>query len=346
MFVVQSLAPRALFKLEPDEVILDKKESLHYAKKGVWKDASSQRGKIMSVLLSPDSQNADDAVAQWQEGDEALLVSVYGGVGGKRREPNASIGGIYFGHFAYGTARVSHEPLANELRFDIVYHQVFTNNLYGLVPGNLHWTRYMGDRQWGFLGLRPVADILLRLNCFTDDYKVYDRQYSVLDMLAWTLESMMVRYRIGDGTGGTYMTAANNCAQDSNQALYATIKNFDRGFKSRPQIQQWLQDFPEQTQRVEDLLKLGEALRGKLLPFRSARADWSYQIENLGSNLSESHVSNLLRGLASWRTLLPCVAFKTISQVFLEHGATAWVLRTNQCGGDEPDIEPLAPFPC
>jgi predicted Abi (CAAX) family protease len=203
----------------------------------------------------------------------------------------------------------------------------------------------MGDRQWGFLGLRPVADILLRLDSFTDDYQVYDEQYSVLDMLAWTLESMTARYRIGDGTGGTYMTAANNCSQDSNQALYATIQNFNKGFKSRPQVQQWLQDYPEQAERVEALLQLGEALRGKLLPFRSARADWSYHIEDLGSNLSESTFTNLMRGLASWRTLLPNVAFKAISRVFLEQGATAWLLRTNQCGGDEPDIEPLAPFP-
>ncbi len=346
IFVVQSLAPRALFKLEPEQVVLDKKEALHFAKKGVWKDAASQRRKIASVLLSPNSQNADDAVTQWQEGDKALLVSVYGGVGGKRREPNASYGNIYFGHFTYGTARVIREPLSDELRFDIVYHQVFTNNLYGLVPGNLHWTRYMGDRQWGFLGLRPVADILLKIDCFTEDYKVYDEHYSALDMLAWTLESMTARYRIGDGTGGTYMTAANNCAQDSNQAMYATIKKFDNTFKSRPQVKQWLQDYPEQVDRFEKLLQLGDALRGKLLPFGAARADWSYNIEDLGSNLSESTISNLARGLASWRTLLPCVAFKAISHVFLEYGATAWVLRTNQCGGDEPDIEPLAPFPC
>ncbi len=346
VFVVQALAPRALFSLEPDETILDKKEALKYAKKGVWKDAPAYRRKTTSVLLSPKSQTIEEAVAQWQEGDKALLVTVYGGVGGKRREPNASYGGIYFGHFAYGTARVIREPLSGELRFDIVYHQVFTNNLYGLVPGNLHWTRYMGDRQWGFLGLRPVADILLKLDAFTDDYEVYDQSYSVLDMLAWTLESMTARYRIGDGSGGTYMTAANNCAQDSNQALYATIMNFDSAFKTRPRIKQWLEDFPQQVDRFERLLTLGEKLRGKLLPFGSARADWSYHIENLGSNLSESTMTTLVRGVASWRTLLPCVAFKAISQVFIEQGASAWVLRTNQIGGDEPDIEPLAPFPC
>jgi len=50
-------------------------------------------------------------------------------------------------------------------------------------------------------------------------------------------------------------------------------------------------------------------------------------------------------GLAvrSWRTVLPSVAVRTVVDVFLDHGAAAWVLRTNQLGGDDPTIAPFVP---
>ncbi|MCY7282393.1 MAG: hypothetical protein LH679_02920 [Cyanobacteria bacterium CAN_BIN43] len=34
----------------------------------------------------------------------------------------------------------------------------------------------------------------------------------------------------------------------------------------------------------------------------------------------------------------------TIVQVFLEQGASVWVLRTNQVGGNDPDIAPINPM--
>ena len=344
VFVVQSLAPRALFRLEPEQVVLGDKEAKTYLKKQAWENAGAHKGKIQSVLLSPRAEDAEAAVSEWQEGDEALIASVYGGITGRKQEPYAVMGRYYFGHFSYGTARVIREPLSGELRFDIVYHQVYTNNIDGLIPGRLHWSRYMGDRQWGFLGFRPVADILLKLDAFCEPYDLAWGSGSALEAVAETLEIMTARYRTGDGTGGTYVAASNNCAQDSNQALYAAIKNWDDTFKAHPPVRAMIRRHPAQAEKFERLLELGKALRGKLLPFGTARADWEYQIEDLGSNLQEGTFSNLMRGLGSWRTIMPAVASKTVAQVFVEHGASAWVLRTNQVGGNDPDIEPLAPF--
>jgi predicted Abi (CAAX) family protease len=42
--------------------------------------------------------------------------------------------------------------------------------------------------------------------------------------------------------------------------------------------------------------------------------------------------------------MLPRLASDTVLKVFLEHGASALVLRTNQVGGRRPEIEPLAPL--
>ncbi len=44
-----------------------------------------------------------------------------------------------------------------------------------------------------------------------------------MDAIRGNLEQMTARYRIGDGRGATYVAAANNCAQDYSQALYAAI---------------------------------------------------------------------------------------------------------------------------
>ena len=345
IFVVQSLAPRELLRLQPEQVVLGKKETIRYLKKGVWGKEATQKGRVSSVLLDPNRQDGAEAVANWREGDQALIASVYGGITGRTPEPYAVMGKYYFGHFSYGTARVVREPLADELRFEIEYHQVYTNNIDGLISGALHWSRYLGDRQWGFAGFRPISDIVLKLDSFTEPYDLPTMRRSPLEAVVNTLELMTARYRIGDGTGGTYVGPANNCSQDSNQALYATIKRVDDLYRTRPDFQMMLKQNPDEEDRLEELIKLGKRLRGKLMPFGSARADWEYHLENLGSNLEDGMVANLWRGVFSWRTILPAYAAYTIARVFVEQGASAWVLRTNQIGGDEPNIEPLPPFP-
>lgn len=70
----------------------------------------------------------------------------------------------------------------------------------------------MGDRSFGWLGLRPVSDTLVELDEFTGDYETADGwKRSPLDQVIQRLEIMAARYRIGDGTGGTFVGPANNC---------------------------------------------------------------------------------------------------------------------------------------
>lgn len=80
----------------------------------------------------------------------------------------------------------------------------------------------------------------------------------------------------------------------------------------------------------------------RLQPFGSPRADWESNEFNLGTTLEDEPFRNLWTGLGSWRTLLPRKASDTIIRVFLEYGASVWVLRTNQIGGHDPDIEPIS----
>lgn len=342
-FVVQALRPRRLVQLRPDRVIASARQGRRHVRRESWGNLVKKKGTAESVLIAPKSVSEEDAIARWRLGDQALVVHVYGGIGGEKREPAAK-GPVYFGHFAYGIATVVREPLSRELQFDIHYHQVYTHNRRGLVAGTLDWSLYMGDRQWGFAGTRPVSDILIKLPAYTEPFDFNGRAWAAIDDLRIELELMTARYRIGDGTGVTYVGPANNCAQDSNQAMYASAAHLEAAvITHRTTLKVWEADNPAQAQQLQQLLNLRRAIQQELLPFGSARADWADEQESLGSNLSDFPLKTLGRGLLSWRTMLPRKASDTITQLCLRHGAALWVLRTNQIGGHEPAIEPIAP---
>ncbi|BAZ16197.1 hypothetical protein NIES4071_80720 [Calothrix sp. NIES-4071] len=341
-FVVRSLAPRALLQLKPERQIVGEDAVKHYLKKESWNNLAVQKGNISSVLLCNDSGNIQSEQT-WREGDRALLLHNYGGIGGRKTEAAAK-GPVYFGHFAYGVATVVREPLTGELRFDIVYHQIYTQNIDGVIAGTLHWSRFLGDRQYGWAGIRPTCDILLKFEPFTGHFETTEGTvYSPLDQMIRQLEIMAARYRIGDGTGGTYVGAANNCSQDSNQALYAALRQITQAIRSHSLIDEWMQQRPEQADNLTQLEELGKKLKRQLLPLGS-RADWQKPGKSLGSSLEDDPIKNLVTGLLSWRAILPRVANDTVAETFLKLGATAWVLRTNQIGGSNPDIEPVAPI--
>ena len=344
VFVVTAIAPRSLLRLQPHRVISSARAGARWIKKAAWADLARKKGAIASVLISPGHNTLQQALTDWKAGDLALLVHVYGGIGGRQAEP-AVKAPLYFGHFAYGMATVVQEPLTDELRFDITYYQIYTHNSHGLIAGALHWSRYMGDRQWGILGLRPVCDNLVKFPPYTQPFDLDGEQHAALEGLIYQLETMAARYRIGDGSGGTYIGPANNCAQDSNQALYASIKRLaDVIASNQDYFNDWQQRYPNQADRYQQLLSLRQTLQKTLLPFGGPRADWADGKAMLGSTLEEYPLKTIGRGLVSWRTMLPRVASNTVTKAFLDQGAVLWVLNTYQVGGEDPDIEPIEPL--
>jgi predicted Abi (CAAX) family protease len=345
-FVVQALAPRSLFRLQPDRVVFGKKNSYRYIRQESWANAVAQKGRISSVLCvgNRHSEQIQSAIDDWKVGDRALLLHVYGGIGGKKKEPAAATP-LFFGHFAYGLATVIRDPLSQELRFEIQYYQVYAHNPDGLTAGTLHWSRYMGDRQFGWLGSRPTCDISIKFEPFTGYFDINGMRRSALSNMLSQLEAMTSRYRIGDGTGATYVGPANNCAQDSNQALFASIRSLSQAIaNNQTLLQTWLDRNSAQAQRYQQLLDVKVKLYRKLQSLGSPRADWENNEFNLGTTLEDEPLLNLWFGLGSWRTLLPRKASDTIVRVFLEQGASVWVVRTNQVGGQDLDIEPISPM--
>ena len=117
----------------------------------------------------------------------------------------------------------------------------------------------------------------------------------------------------------------------------------ENAIAANPDLAEWLKNNPEQAQRFEQLVKLGNSINRRLLPFGTARADWQNNLEMLGISIEDDPIAALLRGLLSWRTMLPRLASETIAKRFLLQDASIWILRTNQVGGYDPDIEPIAP---
>ncbi|MGB3135178.1 MAG: CAAX protease, partial [Nodosilinea sp.] len=345
-FVVQALGPRALFRLQPQRVVFGgAKAAYRYIRQESWADVVAQKGKIGSVLCAAGDDGRPEAIAaaidQWQVGDRALILHTYGGIGGNHKEP-AAFSPIFFGHFAYGRAEVVHDPLADERRFEIRYYQVYAHNIDGLIAGTIHWSRYQGDRQRGWLGTRPTCDILVKLDAFSRYYDFDDERRSPLARMEAHLQAMTARYRIGDGTGGTFVGPSNNCSQDSNQALFASLQSTNLSLYRHADA--LLDKQPSRAASLRQLATFGKDLKDTLQPLGGLRPDWEKNEFNLGSSIEDEPLRNLVMGLGSWRTVFPRKASDVVVHKFLKYGASAWVLRTSQVGGHNPDIEPIAPM--
>ena len=344
-FVVRAIAPRAMLKPDAQRRVAHSRQSYRYVRKEAWSDLLARKGTASSVGLEPgDVSQTSFGDGGWREGERALLIHVFGGVGGVQREA-AAAGPVYLGHFAYGEVHVVRDALSGELRFDIVYYQVYAHNEDGLIAGVQHWSRYMGDRQFGWLGERPVCDILLRHDGFTSDFQLDPHTSAcVLSALGVHLEVMAQRYRIANGTGCAYVGPANNCAQDSNRAMFAVVGDIQQAVSDAHAVTAWKVQYPEAAARYERLQRLVKSLRPKLQTFGGPRRDWTHNEFTMGSTLEDHPLQQVILALGSWRMALPRFASDTIVKTFLDNGARAQVLFYDQVGGTHPEIEPIAPL--
>jgi predicted Abi (CAAX) family protease len=351
LFIVQALQPRSLIRLKPDQTLLGERAGLNYIHHHQWQEIT--KGTIKTVLVNPKATQTKQALEQWKEGDRALLIHLFGGIGGNKAEHNP-IPGTITGHFAYGLADVVRDRFTQELQFKIRYFQVYSHNPDGIIAGVNSWANYMGNLQRGWLGTRPVADVLIKWDALTQDYDFGGIKLSPMWELQQQLALMMARYRIGDGTGAALVTPALSCIQDSSQAVYRTIKSIEAQINAQPAIQTWLKAHPDhlQTQRFQQLAQFSKALERDLVPLGMVRSDWRSglisgslkQADRLAGIRSDfMRQDSWWTQLLSWRTVLPKVAHDQMTSLFLHHGAALWFLRTNQVGGWDGDIAPLAP---
>jgi predicted Abi (CAAX) family protease len=341
IFIVESIQPRSLLSIagKLDREPIKNDDRLDYFDRQHWQNTPQRKGQLERVGFAPRQTP--------KLGDKALLIHSFGGIDGK----TADIPGVWqtvTGHFAYGMATVVQDDFTRELQWDINYNQIYAHNPDGIVAGKQDWATYMGNLQRGWLGTRPVADLLITYPPVTEDYDFGGIKISPLAELQQQLHLFAARYRTGDGTGNTSVNPGSSCVQDANQALYVTIQRLTDRIHSQPQIQTWLTAHPQdpQTQRFQKLQALSTELQQNLTPLGIVRSDWrqnATKLVGINQNSSFKISSNPLIGLMSWRTMFPRGAQDGMGKMFSRLGAGMWFLNTFQVGGVNPDIVPIAP---
>lgn len=343
MFAVRAIAPRRLFELTPQTTITGPDQALNYVNFGNWRNTRDRKGTTQSVLITP-KPTVD--VADWQVGDQLLVIHLFGGIGGDQAE-SRSVPGTVTGHYAYGVGEVVLEPLTQTPRLQIIYNQVYSHNPQGIVAGRSLWAEYAGNLQRGWLGTRPISDVLVKIPALSHVYQFGEVTLNPFAEFQRELVVMMARYRTGDGTGAAIVTPAQSCVQDSSQALYETIRVIRNQLDTNPEVSDWLASHPDdpQTRLFQELISLGKSMQRELVPLGITRLDWHENANVLEGIESRdrplTNTSNPINNLLSWRTVIPRVAHDSISAILLNHDAEMWFLRTNQVGGQDPAILPL-----
>jgi predicted Abi (CAAX) family protease len=317
VFTVQAIQPRALLAITAQEEIRDTAAGLDFIRSGNWSTPLSRRGSLHSRALLPDGE----APLRWRVGERALLMHLFGGIGGDDGEPTPAW--TTTGHFSFGEAEVVRDAISGEPRFAIRYHQIYANNPNGIVAGAQDWSAYAGSLQRGWVGTRPFSDLLVPMGD------------GALDAVALQAELIAARYRSGDGTGVALVTPATSCVQDSAQALWIAIR----------QLRQEASRTGGTNGDRLHLRQLGDALERLLTPFGRVRGDWSEnaaRISAVGAGGFQTS-QRTLDVLLSWRSLLPRRAHDSFAAAFLRAGLPLHVLRTNQIPGADPALEPVAP---
>lgn len=361
MFTVQALRPRSLFQLHPSQVVMGRSRALQYIRFHNWAETEQRKGNAQSVLVNHEVIPTEEAIAEWQAGFDAnspigtraLVIHLFGSRGGEGQLGERGVLGTYTGHFAYGLGEVIRDPFTQAPQFEVTYLQIYANNAPGIMSGASTWADYMGNLQRGRMGTHPVSDILVKLDTLTEDYQLGNTQFSPFRELLAELSLVAARYRIGDGSGSALISAATSCVQDSNQALYNTLRRLQQGIETTPEAVAWMKANPTapDTQRFQRLVRLGQDLYHQLTPLGVVRWDWDNNANViLGTqpqgefvNLSQLTIRNILTGLLSWRTALPRQGHDEIAILYLKNGANLWFLRPNQLGGNDTSIYPVAP---
>jgi predicted Abi (CAAX) family protease len=347
MFVVEAWEPRrALMVGKLNQIVCGIDNNFRAIYNTIWKRTRYKKGVVETFLLDPTIPNDQDEqsmISEWKIGDRFLVIHLFGGIGGDIVNEESFIG-LIPGHFAFGDAYIVTDDFTNELQFRIIHRQIYAHNHGGIISGPNMWSSYCGDLERGWFGTRPISDVIVKLDTISKTYKFGDNcSFCPLDEIVRELNEMSARYRSGDGDGSALVSSAHSCVQDSSQALFAALNETYRKVNNE-NISQWIQSNPEDP-HVEAFTKLQSLFNDidkYLTPF-GVRKDWAETAKGLRGTEKQNAVLSLVETIRTWRSVVPRRAHDRLAELFLNHGAKLWFIRTNQVGGFDPHIIPLAP---
>lgn len=322
---VAALEPRELFQVSADQMIRGKDSSVDYLRNENWRLEEQSKGQMTRTLLKPKAAGEKSPVLKnateeaFKLGDRTLLLHLFGGAVGAP----ATLG-VYLGHFSFGTAEVVKDEFTGENRFDVEYKQVYAHNRGGVTSGSQKWHAYMGDTERGYLYDRPVSDSIVQLPELFDD----SQGVAPFGALEQRLEEVMARYRSGQGEGASIVTAAQNCSQDSSQALYAAMSDWKKAIANGSMS--------------ATVTAVAEDLASHLTPMLGwAPREWRQTANN---EKVGAHELRWLPALKSPNTILPRKNLEKLTELALENQKSVLLVKTDVLGADNPQAVPLEPF--
>lgn len=344
VFTVDAIQPRALVRLQPDRRIIGAEAGFAFVHEQQWDHVSRHPGRLSRTWIQAAGDATAAPIPPWNVGDEALVLHLWGGMGGTNGELQDYDDLIGPGHFSFGLARVVRDSLSEEPILSLRYYQIYTHNTEGIVSSSVDWSAYMGNLRRGWLNLRTVSDVLVWFDPLSSSVAPdTELARSPLAELGLQSEVMMARYRSGDGTGYTKVGLSQSCVQDSAQALYITLGRLRKAARQQQEGATGLHH--------ETLSALAAGVFPLVAPTGEVRSDWAHNAAVLtdwpplepSSGASPFHRGALTDALLSRRTILPRRAQEDLARLLLQLGSDLWVLRTTQIPAAPPGVVPLAP---
>lgn len=309
--VVKGLEPRGLFRLQPDLLFIEEDASLRFLKYSNWVKNTSVKGQSSQIHLFPSKGDFRPEI-----GDKALVLHLFGAVAGRP--------GRMAGHFSFGVAEVVNDVFTGEPRLLVEYKQIYAHNVDGVISGSSQWHCYMGDTAIGKMEIRPVCDYLIFIPELFDD----SHGETAFSILEDRLAEMGARYRTGEGDGLSMVTSAQNCSQDSSQALYAAIIDSGAALKAG--------------KLPPDIKRLGSRLREHITPVLGL-VPWSWK--RTAKRLPPHPLKlRFLPALKSWKTILPRSNADGLAESVVRAGRPVILLRTEMIGSTDEKLKPAPPI--
>lgn len=349
VFSVKALEPRALLRVKPEWVVSGRKKSdlyfssVHHSK--------LVPGLARTTLLAP-GEDLDPKVPSevsshlertWPMGAMGLVFHIFGW----RESSSGGLSkfmGIVPGHFSFGLAEVVRDPFTGEKRFDIRYRQVYAHNPNGIVSGTLRWHAYMGDLERGWMYSLPVSDTVVRMQCL-DPYDFGGWKINPFLGFARELEKMTALYRCGAGQGVCMVRPDVSCVQDSNCALYSSLKVFDSTIASTGAVKKWLSGDPEDRdiKRFLELKVLVKEVERSITTLGIAQGKWREYLKNPLGARNSGPVRGILDALVSSGTAFPRSGHDSLTRVAVARSYPMMSFMSAMVGGSIPGLRPLAP---
>lgn len=333
---VQAIEPRDLLKVPTADTIIKKTKINYILKKKLFSNFKKYGHEKYNLILNQNKLSED----VWQIGDRALLLHIFGWRDGEK-EYKLKEGQRVDGHFSLGDAEVFQDTITGDLRFNIIYRQVYCHNGEGVIAGAQKWHCYMGSLTRGFMFMVPVSDFIVKMPIFQKTL-TNNSINNFINVLTFFLDKMTGKMRTGFGNGLSPVNPLTNCSQNTALAVYEAAYYI---VKLKDYFPYLIDDIKEA--EAMETYKAIQKISKKIMKMYSFNGNipnfWkkyikSYKLEPL------DYKKHLVRdSIKSYKSIFPILHYKNLLNLLIKYSEGAVLIKTNFIGGEIDEYDPVMP---